>query len=166
MTKKNVLILSLIGVIVFVVSMYSVDFGVCKDVSYDCRKTVDSVQTIFSVFLLLFFLSLITYKMRDEIFQAWWGVARWFVPVIIIVTFFLNTSHQQGGFGGVAQGAFYFAILFILYAIFIITSLVRIVIAWREIKTGQRISPIKSALLVVFIPILLFALLWYIASFL
>lgn len=129
--------LSLIGVMIFVVSMYSVDFGVCKDVSYDCRKTADSVQTIFSIFLLLSLFSLITYKMQEEVFQAWWRFARWFVPIIIIVTYLLNTSHEQSGFGGVAQGAFDFLILIVLYIIFIITSLVRIILAYRRVKNGN-----------------------------
>ncbi|MDO8566233.1 MAG: hypothetical protein Q7S04_03560 [Candidatus Moranbacteria bacterium] len=75
--------------------------------------------------------------MQEEVFQAWWRFARWFVPIIIIVTYLLNTSHEQSGFGGVAQGAFDFLILIVLYIIFIITSLVRIILAYRRVKNGN-----------------------------
>ncbi|MEK9151119.1 MAG: hypothetical protein AAB547_00635 [Patescibacteria group bacterium] len=86
--------------------------------------------------LLVFLLSLITYKMREEMFRAWWNIARWFVPIIIVITYLINSSHQQSGFGGVAQGAFEFLILFLLYVIFIIVSFARIILAYRRSKRG------------------------------
>ena len=134
MTKRNILLVSIIGVVLYLVSMYSVSFGICDDASYSCRKTADLAQTTFTIFPLVLLFSLITYKMQEVVFQAWWRFAMWFVPLIMIVTFFLYSGHQQSGFGGVAQDAFYFAILVALYAIFILTSLIRIVLAHRRLK--------------------------------
>ncbi len=132
--KKIVFLASLIYLIYFVGIFVS--GSICH--SSWCRVRDDDffgqIFFLFLSFLPVFFFSLITYKMRDEVFQAWWRFARFFVPIIIIVTYFLNASHQQSGFGGVAQGAFSFAILFVLYAIFIITSLVRIIFAYRRTK--------------------------------
>ncbi|MCX6788116.1 MAG: hypothetical protein NT108_03075 [Candidatus Kaiserbacteria bacterium] len=73
----------------------------------------------------LFLLSLITYRMKDEVFRAWWGFARWWVPVIIVVTLLLENA---GGGGTLGMNKDFTAfILIILYSIFGIVSLVKIV---------------------------------------
>ncbi len=103
-----------------------------------CKVREDEpLGVILVVFLSLvpvFLLSLITYKLPEQVFQAWWSVARWFVPIIVVITFLTNYGHQQSGFGGVAQGAFSFVFLFLLYAAFIITALTRIFFAYRKTK--------------------------------
>lgn len=166
MTKKNILLISIFGVVAFLISMYSVDFGICERGDYDCRKTLDLVQMSLGVFVPFIFLTLITYRMKEEVVRSWWGIASVFVPLIMITTFLLYRNGESGGvgMGGIGGGIFEVAILFILYAIFIIASLVRIGIVWREMKTGQRMSPVRKALLVVFTPILIVAVLWFIAS--
>ena len=85
-------------------------------------------------FLLL--LSLITYKMRDEVFCAWWRFARWWVPVIIVVTLLLQNAGGGGGMGigGAVSGAFDALVLGILYAVLFIVSLVKIFNAYFKTK--------------------------------
>ncbi len=84
--------------------------------------------------LLLFIpLSLITYRMKDEVFQAWWRFARWFVPVIIAVTLFVQNAGGGGGWG-MNGGAFDAFFIGIFYVIFIITSLVKIFNAYLKTK--------------------------------
>lgn len=83
---------------------------------------------------LIFFLSAITYHMKEEVFRTWWNIARWFVLIIILVTLLQNTAHQQSGFGGVAQGSFDFLILIILYTLFILISSIKIIQAYRMTK--------------------------------
>ncbi len=134
MTKKNILLFSVFSGLLayifdnptlfkFCVNSYTFgDYEGCFD------KFPELMSLIFvNFFLLLFFPVLLTYKMRDEVFQAWWRFARWFVPVIVIVTFLQNGMHQQSGFGGVAQGAFDFLVLVILYTVFIAFSLAKII---------------------------------------
>lgn len=84
----------------------------------------------------VFFFSLITYKMQDEVFRSWWGFARWFVPVIVLVTLFQNMQSGGGGLGigGAVSGAFDFLVLVLLYAIFVIVSIVRIVSGYFRSK--------------------------------
>jgi len=134
MTKRNTFLLTFAGLLAFLISMHPVGFKVCNDAAYDCRMTADLLQMILSVFPFVFFLSLITYKMPEEVFRAWWRYAVWFVPLIMIVTYLLYGGHEQSGFGGVAQGAFYATILIVLYTIFIITSLIRIIVAYHKTK--------------------------------
>jgi len=97
----------------------------------------DFFGQIFFLFLPLlpvFLFSLITYKMRDEVFQAWWRFARFFVPVIMLVTFLINSRSRSGGMGisGAIAGSFDMFIIGLFYAIFIITSLVKITLAYRK----------------------------------
>jgi len=134
MNKKSVLGIGIIGVGLFALAMYPVDMGICDKASYDCRKTADLIQMIFGIFPFVFLFSLITYKMRDEVFQAWWRFARFFVPVIMLVTFLINSRSRSGGMGisGAIAGSFDMFIIGLFYAIFIITSLVKITLAYRK----------------------------------
>lgn len=95
----------------------------------------DIFQLIFLTPAILL-LSLITYKMRDEVFRAWWRFARWFVPVIIAVTLLLENAGGGGGIGisGAVSSAFDILILGILYAILIIISLIKIFNAYFKTK--------------------------------
>ena len=107
-------------------SCYQKNLFFCSD-SYE-------VNTISILPLLpIFILSLITYKMQDEVFRAWWGFARWWVPVIIAVTLFLQNAGGGGGWG-LGSGGFDILILSIFYAIFVITSLVKIVRAYLKTR--------------------------------
>ena len=98
MTKKNVLWIGVIGVGLFFIAMFPVNLGICEKSAYDCRKISDSMQMILSIFSLVFIFSLITYKMRQEVFQSWWRFARWFAPVIILDFFNkLPTPKRRNG---------------------------------------------------------------------
>ncbi len=87
-------------------------------------------------FLPLLLLSLITYKMREEVFRAWWNFARWFAPVIIVVTFLLSNARGGGTLG--MNKDFAILVLGLLYTIFIITSLVKIVRAFLKLRWEER----------------------------
>jgi len=89
------------------------------------------------IFLIpIFIFSLITYKMREEVFQSWWRFVRWFAPVIILVTFLINSQRQSGGMGisGAIRSSFNLFIIGIFYAIFIITSTIKIILTYRDKK--------------------------------
>lgn len=137
-TKKNVLRIS---------SVYIFYFAVLLLVSSTCNgSNWCSIQEddIFGLILFsfaplapLFLFSVITYRMKDEVFRAWWGFARWWVPVIIVATLLLeNTGDGGGGIGisGAVSSGFDALILIILYSILIITSLVKIVRAYLKTK--------------------------------
>lgn len=83
----------------------------------------------------LFLLSLITYKMQDEVFRAWWNFARWMVPVIILATLFVNMMPRDGGFFNM-DGLIYLFVIAPLYAILALVSLWKIFCKYRELKRG------------------------------
>lgn len=61
-----------------------------------CEPLVFALVPFFPLLLL----SLITYRMKDEVFHAWWSFTRWWVVVIIVVTILLENEGGGGGFGG------------------------------------------------------------------
>ena len=71
--------------------------------------------------------------MKNEVFRAWWGFARWFVPVIIAVTLFVQNA-GGGGAWGMNGGAFDAIFIGIFYFIFILVSLIKIVRAYLKTK--------------------------------
>ncbi len=96
----------------------------------------DTFLILFLIPPALFLLSLITYKMKDEVFQAWWRFARWWVLVIIAVTLFLQNVGGGGGIGisSAVSGAFDILVLGILYTILVVVSLFKIIRAYSKSK--------------------------------
>ena len=136
-TKKYVLIFGIIGTAYIVIlTLFSVTYlcpnnQTCTDLFIRFSPWSLANYIFFTPFL--FLLSLITYKMRDEVFRAWWGFARWWVPVIIAVTLFVQNAGGGGGWG-MNGGAFDAFFIGIFYFIFILVSLIKIVRAYLKTK--------------------------------
>jgi hypothetical protein len=130
--KKTVLLISVAYTIFFVTIFLASEL--CH--SSWCRiHDDDPLGLVFFIFLPLLptlLLSLITYRMRDEVFRAWWRFARWWVPVIIAATLFLENASGGGTLG--MDKDFTIFILSILYTVLIITSLVKIVRAHSKTR--------------------------------
>lgn len=138
-TKKVVLFTSLALLGVFFIINEPIIFGLCKSISsydtgtkYCTDSRVDFVSE--DLLLLTFFLAvsfivftLSTYKMREEVFRAWWNFARWFAPIVVLVTLFINMQNSGGlGIGGAIGGSFDMLVIGTFYAIFIGVSLWKI----------------------------------------
>lgn len=103
-----------------------------------CLSVIEMYFKLSYVFIPVIFFSLLTYKMKDQIFQTWWGFAKWFVPLIAVSTLFLQTGAmgRSGGGWGISSPSLGTIILFFLYLIFVLVSLVRII--WAFIKTRNK----------------------------
>jgi len=126
MTKKFVLLISILYVVFFVVILFasiSCDNNWCNVHDDD---PVGLFLLSFAPLIPMFILSLVTYKMRDEAFQAWWGFAKWFAPIIVLVTYLQNIGTHTGGNMGLGDMGFSVFVLSILYIILIVVSLLRI----------------------------------------
>ncbi|MDO8521609.1 MAG: hypothetical protein Q7S52_05835 [bacterium] len=137
-TKKSVLYISLVYAVFFAGVFFVGE--ICH--SGWCRiRDDDFLGQLFFVLLPLlpvFVFSLITYWMREEVFRAWWNFARWFAPVIIVVTLLQNMQGGRGGgLGGVMSSGFDILVLGLFYTIFIIVSLWKIVRAYNRSKQAK-----------------------------
>ncbi len=160
-TKKIVLWGGLVGIALFILLGFAEEkFGM--DCSYQTNKIdsdvgafipggngerypdvvyhvkADWCEPLFStlpIFLPLLLLSLITYKMREEVFRAWWNFARWWVPIIIAVTYLLNNANNASTGGSINAGQdFTILVLSLFYIILVTVSLWRIIAKYRQLK--------------------------------
>ena len=88
------------------------------------------VNYIFFTLPLLFF-SLLTYRMRNEAFRAWWNLARWWMPVVIVTTIFVEYAARDCSMFCNLGHIF---ILGPLYIVFILSSL------WQIVRTNRRLE--------------------------
>ncbi len=125
--------------VLFASLVYAVIFAAAFLIAESCHDTWCRIHDGDPVGILLFILlplipllllSLITYKMRESVFRAWWNFARWWVPVIIVFTLLLN---NKGGGGYLGMDTVFDGLIYsILYGVLIVTSLVKIVRAYRK----------------------------------
>lgn len=50
-----------------------------------CIQAIYFIGTMFSPIVPVLLFSIITYKMREEVFRAWWGFACWWTPLSMIL---------------------------------------------------------------------------------
>ena len=131
-------------IILFFISISCYQWTTCPQLPSFFFRIIDVIDNTVAdniIFSLIFLtppllLSLITYRMKDEVFRAWWNFARWWVPVIIVVTILLENAGSGGGTLGLDQD-FKLLVLGIFYSILVIVSLIRIVQAYPEKKGSQ-----------------------------
>jgi len=135
LTKKKVFWTSLIGFIFFTLLF------VFRDALYDycfadghCWQFWDSLDIIGAllfIFPFVFLLSLITYFLREEVFQAWMHFAKWWIPLSIF--FVLVMPDGQGG-GYMPSLIDKQTIAFLMSSIFILVSLTKIISKSIELR--------------------------------
>jgi len=120
--KKRVLIASIIFSVVFILSIFSREIGMCPPYSYStCSDFSESLAMLFFPILPLFFFSLVTYFMREEIFQSWWRFARVWVPLSMIAIL-LAPAYASDWMFPIDKGriAFFTAVVFVIISLILI----------------------------------------------
>lgn len=135
MTKKNVLFVGIITLLIPVLLWVLEErFGLsCRYVNENGHTTkyCGIIALIVLPLISLIPFSLLTYRMRDEAFRAWWNPARWWIPVIIIATIVTSIIDSQSG-SNIGDFPISIPVLGALYSIFILTSLWKIIRANRK----------------------------------
>lgn len=129
--KTKVLIFSGVGAAVLVIWDVIGNFKLCGSVWGDCVDMLADVETMLLPIIPLFILSLITYKMREEVFGAWWKFARVFVPLSILAIL-IAPSYTHNWIFPIVKGT----IALTSAVLFVIISLVLIV--WQSVKERKR----------------------------
>jgi hypothetical protein len=99
----------------------------------DCLHLLSGIEVTLTPVFPFFLLSLLTYRMHDDVFRAWWNFARWMVPIIIFATIAIQFVPSNGGFFNM-DSLIYLFVLAPLYAILILVSLWKIVRTYRQLK--------------------------------
>ncbi len=96
-------------------------YKVCGQYSVgDCPVILHNFLGYLFIFIAVFMISLVTYKMRDEIFHSWLKVVYIFVPLTIILT--ILAPEYSESLLPITKGvvSFLFSVLFLLISIVII----------------------------------------------
>lgn len=98
-TKKRLFFLGLIGLVVFLISRYSVDIGICDNYSSNCFDYgyVLMLYSLISIPFILF--SIITYKLRQQAFDSWRNFSIIWIPLsFLVISFFPTETHGMDFF--------------------------------------------------------------------
>lgn len=105
LTKKKVLWISSIGVGFKLALMFfglSPLFSWCYDRLWCQYNFIDGILYFIpylTIFLPLFFFSLVTYWMREGVYQSWFRFARWWIPLSMLLILIMPSDTGGGGFG-------------------------------------------------------------------
>jgi hypothetical protein len=133
-SRYYILLFSVTGFILLFLAMNSVAVGICERTAYDCRVTSDTIEHVFYFFPFILLFSLITFKMKDSAFLAWWKFARVAVPVIFLCSFLISLGfhHNPGGWFNIDMQIDLIA-YFLLYSVFVIGSVVQVYRGYRKV---------------------------------
>ncbi len=130
MSKKNLFIISLIGALLFLLFLFAKKLGLCVLINASCTEAFDPIAENLSVFIPLFFLSLITYKMRDGVYRAWIRVVYVAIPLSMLLIF-LAPEYSTDWMFPIEKGT----VAFFSSALFVAISLV--IIAWKYLSSRE-----------------------------
>ena len=121
MDKRTTLLISFTGVVFFTLSLFSTQLGICN-INSSCVFIFDPIAETLLVFVTLFFLSLLTYSIRDETYKIWFRFSRIWVPLTVLLV--LITPEYSNSLIPIEKGAvsFIFSILFLLISLIIIIT--------------------------------------------
>jgi hypothetical protein len=124
MTKKISLILGVIFSVLFFLSAYQKNMGLCGSNYNQCWKVADILWPVFLFGLPVFLLTLVSYRMNDQVLQSWWHFAYWWIPISVL---FIVTTPSVNHSWAVSFGPKPETVMLIASALFFAISLVIIV---------------------------------------
>ncbi|MCA9357475.1 hypothetical protein KC872_04650 [Candidatus Kaiserbacteria bacterium] len=134
-SKNKILFFSLVGLVFMFIAMNSTLLNICEETSYVCRTNMDFWEHIFYFFPFILFFSLLTFKLKDSVFNAWWKFARVAIPVIFLISLYINLKSNPNGGGWFSiEDQVSLIELVILYSVFVIGSTIQI---YRGHKGGS-----------------------------
>lgn len=122
MTKKRLLITTGFLSLFFIVLDRIGTFHLCGGKEYNsCVDIAYNLIVISFPIIPLFLFSLITFKMREEIFQPWWKFARVWIPVSMLAIL-ISPSSSSNFIFPIEKGtvAFFSSALFVVISLVII----------------------------------------------
>lgn len=118
--KRTMLVAGGIGLLVLglLASLQSLFADYCSD---SCWNAVNTVAPFFFSFIPLFFLSLSTYRMRDEVFRAWSRFVLLWIPLSTVLLYLSPRDADMFTDFSRQSNAWRLTILFALISVLIVT---------------------------------------------
>ncbi len=128
--KKVILLPSLVGTLLLYFLFNTRELGLCN---IYCGSGINNYQDIFIFFPVILFFSLVTYKLKPEVFIAWWRFARLAIPAVFVGLFIISLElhHNPGGWFNFDEAKDMF-MYFVIYGIFVIGSFIQIYRGYKK----------------------------------
>ncbi len=97
-------------------------FGLCGGKGYsNCMDTMHDAMLIFVIIIPLFIFSLITYKMKEDVYQTWWKFSRVWIPLSMLMIL-MAPSYSSNWMIPIEKGtvAFFSSIIYGAISVYII----------------------------------------------
>jgi hypothetical protein len=139
--KIGTLLVGLLAVVVGYVIAHPLKFGFCAHtytVGEELR-CLDELLPMWGGILILFFIplflfSLITYPMRDVVFQRWFRFARWWIPLSMVLILITPNPHGSWLTINLISKPLTTAVTL---ALFVLISTIIIVVTWWKHRKQQ-----------------------------
>lgn len=131
-SKKILLIVSGIGTVVLLILNWIGTFKLCGGQEYgQCMDLIYSIMMNFFPIIPLFLLSLITYKMRNEVYRAWLRFVYVWIPLSMFAIL-IAPEYSSDWMFPVVKGtvAFYSSLLFVIISL--------VLIIWKYFYTSRK----------------------------
>lgn len=133
LTQKNVLVISVVGVVLFFVFIFSNEMGFCAPYQLSCMKRFDFMAEIIQIFIPVLFCSLIAYKMHANVFKSWINFTKWWVSLTIILSVLAGFGEQPSYMPAMITPG---TVSFLMSSLFLVISLILIVYRFFTLKKG------------------------------
>lgn len=137
---KRIIFISSLLLMVFV--LFSVEeLGFCRTFlmkggigcPVDIKDWLENILCLLTISLLP--VSLITFRMKIEVFSKWFNFAIWYIPLLILTMIYFPLS-VKGGLGagsGITEG-FNALVQILVFSVFVIISIIKIVRTYNKNK--------------------------------
>ena len=130
MTKKNILMLSIVLTGLFLVFGFQKNIGLCGKEYNTCWDFFDLLWPPFFLGIPIFLISILTYRMREEIFYAWVKFGYVWIPLSLLIIFTTPTVDHSWAIGGLTRDT----VTFVMSGLFLIISLILIAYKFFKLK--------------------------------
>ena len=138
--KKKLIVLgfSSIGSLAALMTMFSVETGLCSNFDVGCVMKIDLYEKFLRFFILIFIFSVLTLGLRKEAFQCWLKFSYVAVPIGFLISgiLVLNFYHTRGGFFNPDNIADLIFLVFICGG-YTLGSLIAIYRGYQQSKMGK-----------------------------
>lgn len=87
-SKQTLLVISGVGTLSFLLLSYAKEVSICPAYDFsNCSFITNSAAQVIFPLVLLFLFGLFTCSLRNQIYEAWFRFARWWVPLSMIAIF-------------------------------------------------------------------------------
>ena len=113
-----------------VIGNYSLcDFLTSAGSASGCPAYLGSIETALLPLIPLFALYVVTFFVRDEIYQSWFRFARWWIPLSMLLIF-ISPEYPTNLYDPIQKGS----VAFVMSGAFVVISIITIAIKYFSLK--------------------------------